>query len=91
MTTSSFSATSEAKHDGRLARYLPILEWGKHYSRELFVSDLLAGLIVAIMLVPQSMAYALLAEVPPVLGIYAAVFPVLIYSIFGPSKHISIG
>jgi SulP family sulfate permease len=53
--------------------------------------DLSAGVIVAVLLVPQSMAYAIIAGVPPVLGIYAATFPLLIYLMFGSSRHLSVG
>jgi SulP family sulfate permease len=52
------------------ARYLPILDWGRTYSRDTLSKDLIAAVVVTIMLVPQSLAYALLAGLPPEAGIY---------------------
>ncbi|MEM8860489.1 MAG: sulfate permease, partial [Chloroflexota bacterium] len=72
-------------------RYLPILEWGQNYGRETFASDLLAGIIVAIMLMPQSMAYALLAGLPPQVGLYASIVPLLIYGLLGTSRSLAVG
>ena len=91
MTISSFSTSSRSKNDGRLAQYVPILGWGKSYSRETFASDLLAGLIVAIMLVPQSMAYALLAGLPPQIGLYASIVPLILYGFLGTSRSLAVG
>ena len=62
---------------------LPILHWGKEYSRDTLVSDLLAALIVTIMLIPQSLAYALLAGLPPEGGLYASIAPLVLYALFG--------
>lgn len=53
--------------------------------------DIISGLTVAIMHIPQGMAYALLGNVPPVVGIYMAFFPVLVYFFFGTSRHVSMG
>jgi len=53
--------------------------------------DFVAGLTVAIMHIPQGMAYALLGNLPPVVGLYMAFFPVFVYFFFGTSKHVSIG
>lgn len=69
----------------------PILKWLPRYKRENIASDLIAGLTVAIMHIPQGMAYALLGGVPPVVGIYMAFFPVLIYIFMGTSRHVSMG
>ena len=55
----------------RIARYLPVLDWGRRYDRETAVDDLVAAVIVTIMLIPQSLAYALLAGLPPEMGLYA--------------------
>ncbi len=70
---------------------LPVLDWGRRYDRETFISDLLAALIVTIMLVPQSLAYALLAGLPPEVGLYASVAPLLLYAVFGSSRVLAVG
>ena len=66
-----------------LARYLPILDWCRRYNRQALSSDLLAAAIVTIMLVPQSLAYAMLAGLPPETGIYASIAPIVLYALFG--------
>lgn len=71
--------------------YLPILSWGRLYSRQTLAKDLMAALIVTIMLIPQSLAYALLAGLPPEAGIYASIVPILLYSIFGTSRALAVG
>lgn len=72
-------------------RYLPILTWGRTYSRAALANDLLAALIVTIMLVPQSLAYALLAGLPPEAGLYASIVPILLYTHFGTSHALAVG
>ena len=74
-----------------LARYLPILEWGREYDRRVFTNDLVAAAIVTIMLIPQSLAYALLAGLPPVVGLYASILPLLAYALFGTSRTLAVG
>jgi sulfate permease, SulP family len=74
-----------------LRRFFPITDWLFHYQREYLVGDLLAGVIVAIMLVPQSMAYALLAGLPPEIGLYAGIAPLLIYGLLGTSRTLAVG
>lgn len=74
-----------------LQRFFPITDWLFHYQREHLVGDLLAGVIVAIMLVPQSMAYALLAGLPPEIGLYASIVPLLIYGLLGTSRTLAVG
>jgi SulP family sulfate permease len=74
-----------------LRRYLPILEWAPLYSRSILTNDLLAAAIVTIMLVPQSLAYALLAGLPPQVGLYASILPLLAYAIFGTSRTLAVG
>lgn len=74
-----------------LTQYVPILAWGRHYRSEWLSGDLLAGLIVAIMLVPQGMAYALLAGLPPQVGLYASIIPLFLYGIFGTSRTLAVG
>ncbi|KAG6443062.1 hypothetical protein O3G_MSEX002614 [Manduca sexta] len=75
-----------------LRNSLPIVRWLPKYNvKQYMVGDLVAGATTAVMHIPQGMAYALLAEVPPIVGLYMAFFPVLIYVIFGTSPHISMG
>ena len=74
-----------------LARYLPILEWGRSYDRGVLTSDLLAAVIVTIMLIPQSLAYAMLAGLPPVVGLYASILPLVAYALFGTSRTLAVG
>ncbi|ENW91033.1 MULTISPECIES: SulP family inorganic anion transporter [Acinetobacter] len=75
----------------RLLDRLPAWQWLKHYNTVTLKSDLLASLIVIAMLVPQGMAYAMLAGLPPVMGLYASVLPMIIYAFFGSSPTLSIG
>ncbi len=75
----------------RLARYVPSLLWLRQYHRQALVGDLLAGTIVAIMLVPQSMAYALLAGLPPQIGLYASIAPLILYGLLGTSRTLAVG
>ena len=72
-------------------RYLPILGWGKAYTWNTLTSDLVAAMIVMIMLVPQSLAYALLAGLPAEVGLYASMLPLIAYAIFGTSRTLAVG
>ena len=74
-----------------LKRYFPILEWGRTYNGEVLTSDLMAAVIVTIMLIPQSLAYALLAGLPPVVGLYASILPLMLYAVFGTSRTLAVG
>ncbi|MCW9044347.1 MAG: sulfate permease [Pseudopelagicola sp.] len=74
-----------------LERNLPILQWGKTYDRDTLTSDLVAAVIVTIMLIPQSLAYALLAGLPPEMGLYASILPLVAYAIFGTSRALAVG
>nr|XP_026501793.1 solute carrier family 26 member 6 isoform X3 [Vanessa tameamea] len=75
-----------------LLNSLPIARWLPRYNmKKDLVGDLVAGATTAVMHIPQGMAYAMLAEVPPIVGLYMAFFPVLIYVIFGTSPHVSMG
>ncbi|PKQ07005.1 MAG: sodium-independent anion transporter, partial [Alphaproteobacteria bacterium HGW-Alphaproteobacteria-10] len=74
-----------------LARYMPILDWGRTYDRRALSGDLLAAVIVTIMLIPQSLAYALLAGLPPEAGLYASITPIILYAIFGTSRALAVG
>lgn len=73
-----------------LARTLPILDWGRRYSRSAAANDLVAALIVTIMLIPQSLAYALLAGLPPEAGLYASIVPIMLYAVFGTSRSLAV-
>jgi len=74
-----------------LARHLPILKWGRSYTRAALTNDLVAAAIVTIMLIPQSLAYALLAGLPPEAGIYASIVPIMLYAVFGTSSSLAVG
>ncbi|TKW67153.1 MAG: sulfate permease [Paracoccus denitrificans] len=76
---------------GGLRRYLPILDWGRRYDRRALSNDLLAAVIVTIMLIPQSLAYAMLAGLPPEAGIYASIAPLILYALFGTSRALAVG
>ncbi len=74
-----------------VSRYLPILDWGRRYDRAALSGDLLAAVIVTIMLIPQSLAYAMLAGLPPEAGIYASIAPIMLYAVFGTSRSLAVG
>ncbi|WP_322494515.1 SulP family inorganic anion transporter [Chloroflexus sp.] len=74
-----------------LYRYLPFLTWLRRYQREHLPSDVVAGIVTAIMLIPQSMAYAQLAGLPPQIGLYASVAPLIVYALLGTSGQLSVG
>lgn len=74
-----------------MKNFLPILEWLPKYNKTLFKGDLAAGLTVGVMLIPQGMAYAMLAGLPPIYGLYASIFPLIIYAIFGTTRQLAVG
>jgi sulfate permease, SulP family len=74
-----------------MKKYFPILQWLPNYKKSYFKGDLSAGLTVGIMLIPQGMAYAMIAGLPPVYGLYAAMLPQVIYAIFGTSRQLAVG
>ncbi len=74
-----------------LKSFLPILTWAPAYTRTEAQSDLIAAVIVTIMLVPQSLAYAMLAGLPPQVGLYASILPLIAYAIFGTSRALAVG
>src|SRR6056297_2538170 len=74
-----------------LHRFAPITRWAPGYDRRDLRSDLAAGLTIGAMLVPQGMAYALLAGLPPEIGLYASIVPVIVYAIFGTSRQLAVG
>lgn len=83
------SADTSLRH--RLTAFMPIFEWGAHYDKPTLVRDLVAAAIVTIMLIPQSLAYALLAGLPAEVGLYASVAPLVLYAIFGTSRALAVG
>jgi SulP family sulfate permease len=74
-----------------LRTLFPVVEWLPGYRRATFARDLAAGLTVGAVLIPQGMAYALVAGLPPVAGLYAAVFPIIAYTVFGRSRQLALG
>jgi len=74
-----------------LRRYFPILSWGRVYTRQTLANDLLAAAIVTVMLIPQSLAYAMLAGLPPEAGIYASILPIILYAALGTSRALAVG
>ncbi len=74
-----------------LRHYFPILTWGAEYSCQTLVNDLIVAGIVTVMLIPQSLAYALLAGLPPQIGLYASMAPLVLYAIFGTSRTLAVG
>src|SRR6056297_3950201 len=76
------------KHLGKI---FPLIGTLQNYSRSAFQGDVSAGITVGIMLIPQGMAYAILAGMPPVYGLYAAIVPLFIYALFGTSKQLAVG
>ena len=72
-------------------KLLPLFEWLPDYKRSYLGQDLTAGLTVAVILIPQGMAYALLAGLPPIHGLYAAILPLILYSLLGTSRKLAVG
>ena len=75
----------------RIEAMVPALRWLRSYNSQTFSSDLIAAIIVSIMLIPQSLAYALLAGLPAGVGLYASILPLAVYAIFGSSSTLSVG
>ena len=82
--------TPSAQLRGRITGFAP-RRWLKGYGRETLRADLTAGLTVAVMIIPQSMAYAQLAGIPPAYGLYASVVPLIVYALVGTSLHLAVG
>ena len=74
-----------------ISRYFPILKWGRQYNSTTLTNDGVAAIIVTIMLIPQSLAYAMLAGLPPEIGLYASILPLIAYAIFGTSRTLAVG
>lgn len=75
----------------KVKQLIPALEWLPNYRSDWLKQDLFAGLTVGVMLVPQGMAYALLAGMPPIYGLYGGLIPLLVYAFLGTSRQLSIG
>lgn len=71
--------------------YIPSLDWIKNYKKEWLSGDISAGLTVGVMLIPQGMAYSMLAGLPPIYGLYAVTIPLIIYALFGTSRQLAVG
>ena len=76
------------KKSGLISRQYP---WVSGYDGKIFADDLIAAIVVTILLVPQCLAYALLAGLPPQVGIYASIFPLIAYSLLGSSNYLNVG
>ncbi len=74
-----------------LKKYIPLLSWLPDYNRAYLKGDISAGLTVGVMLIPQGMAYAMLAGLPPIYGLYASTVPLVLYAIFGTSRQLAVG
>ncbi|KAL4612573.1 hypothetical protein ACB092_08G209600 [Castanea dentata] len=74
------------------AQYIfPILQWGPNYSLKLFKSDIVAGLTIASLAIPQGISYAKLANLPPIVGLYSSFVPPLVYAVLGSSRDLAVG
>lgn len=83
---------SPASLSRKIRSLLPIIDWARDYNvRECLLADVIAGLTIIVFHVPQSMGYSLIAQVPPVYGLYSAFFPALIYSLMGTSRQCAVG
>jgi SulP family sulfate permease len=92
MSTTATQATKGGSRSVQaLSRYVPSLIWLRNYRRADLPGDVMAGLIVAIMLVPQGMAYAILAGLPPQVGLYASILPLIVYGLLGTSRALAVG
>ena len=74
-----------------LEKWIPALGWAREYKAATFSNDAVAAIIVTIMLIPQSLAYAMLAGLPPYIGLYASILPLIAYCIFGTSRTLAVG
>ena len=74
-----------------MRQYLPFLDWIKSYDKSYLSGDISAGLTVGVMLIPQGMAYSMLAGLPPIYGLYASTIPLIIYALLGTSRQLAVG
>ena len=75
----------------QIKKLFPILEWLPSYKKAYLFGDISAGLTVGVMLIPQGIAYAMIANLPPVYGLYAAIVPQIVYAVFGTSRQLAVG
>lgn len=75
----------------QLQQYIPALNWLRNYQSKHLFGDITAGIIVTSLLIPQGMAYALLAGLPPQIGLYASILPAIIYPLLGTSQVLAVG
>ena len=80
-----------SKTSNRLTRFIPILSWLPSYNRAWLVTDIIAGLTLWGLVVPEGMAYAGIANLPPQAGLYTLVASLFVYALFGSSRHLSVG
>ncbi|XP_027922362.1 probable sulfate transporter 3.5 [Vigna unguiculata] len=71
--------------------FIPIFEWLPTYTWRLFCSDLIAGLTISSLAIPQGISYGKLADLPPLIGLYSSFVPPLVYAVFGSSRHMAVG
>ncbi|MBT8232305.1 MAG: sulfate permease, partial [Bacteroidia bacterium] len=74
-----------------MKQFLPFLDWSKSYTKQNLNGDISAGLTVGVMLIPQGMAYAMLAGLPPIYGLYASTIPLIVYALLGTSRQLAVG
>ncbi|MDX1408750.1 MAG: SulP family inorganic anion transporter, partial [Saprospiraceae bacterium] len=75
----------------KLSHIFPLLQWLPGYHRSDLKGDLAAGLTVGVMLIPQGMAYAMIAGLPPIYGLYASTVPLVLYALLGTSRQLAVG
>ncbi len=74
-----------------LKQHIPILQWLPNYKRSWLKSDLFAGMTIGVILIPQGIAYAIIAGLPPIYGLYTAMIPQIVYAILGTSRQLAVG
>jgi len=75
----------------KIKNFIPILDWLPKYKKSFLKDDIVAGITVAIILIPQGIAYALIAGLPPIYGLYTALVPQIVYALFGTSRQVAVG
>ena len=75
----------------KIKQFIPALDWLPKYGQQQFKGDLSAGLTVGVMLIPQGMAYSMIAGLPPIYGLYASTIPLIIYALLGTSRQLAVG